>query len=202
MKISTEVLAGDIGAVLGLKNPLPAIPFAMLRNVILLENITFPEPVISVAIEPKTTADQDKMGDALRKLSEEDPTFRVRSDEDTGRRLSPGWVSCTWKCWSTACCVNSACRRAVGRPQVSYRESITLPVERAEYRYVKQTGGHGQYGHVVLELQPGEPGSGIVFENKIIGGVIPGNTSQVLKKACVKLRRLACSPDIRSRISM
>ena len=168
-----EVLAGDIGAVLGLKNSFTGDTLCDASNVIILENITFPEPVISVAIEPKTTADQDKMADALRKLSEEDPTFRVRGDEDTGQTIIAGMGELHLEVLVDRMLREFSVQARVGRPQVSYRESITVPVERAECRYVKQSGGHGQYGHVVLELQPGEPGSGIIFENKIYGGVIP-----------------------------
>ncbi len=142
-------------------------------NPILLENITFPEPVISVAIEPKTTADQDKMAEALRKLSEEDPTFRVRTDEETGQTIISGMGELHLEVLVDRMLREFRVQARVGRPQVAYRETITRPVEKAEYRYIKQTGGHGQYGHVVLEIEPGEPGSGIVFENDIIGGVIP-----------------------------
>ena len=168
-----EVRAGDIGAVLGLKNSFTGDTLCDAANTILLENISFPEPVISVAIEPKTTADQDKMGEALRKLSEEDPTFRVRSDEETGQLLISGMGELHLEVLVDRMLREFRVQARVGRPQVAYRESITRPVERAECRYVKQSGGRGQYGHVVLELQPGEPGSGIMFENNIIGGAIP-----------------------------
>jgi elongation factor G len=168
-----EVLAGDIGAVLGLKSAFTGDTLCDLSNPILLENISFPEPVISVAIEPKTAADQDKMSEALRKLSEEDPTFRVRSDQETGQTLISGMGELHLDIIVDRMLREFRVQARVGRPQVSYRESITQPVQRAEYRYVKQTGGRGQYGHVILELQPGEPGSGISFENDIVGGVIP-----------------------------
>jgi elongation factor G len=168
-----EVLAGDIGAVLGLKNSFTGDTLCEANNPILLENITFPEPVISVAIEPKTTADQSKLTEALRKLSEEDPTFRVRNDEDTGQLIISGMGELHLEVLVDRMLREFHVQARVGKPQVAYRESITKPVEKAEYRYVKQTGGHGQYGHVVLELQPGEPGSGISFEDNIRGGVIP-----------------------------
>jgi elongation factor G len=129
--------------------------------------------VIHVAIEPKTTADQDKMGEALRKLSEEDPTFRVRSDEETGQTIIAGMGELHLEVLVDRMLREFRVQARVGRPQVAYRESITRPVAKAEHRYVKQTGGRGQYGHVVLELQPGEPGSGIIFENDIVQGVIP-----------------------------
>jgi len=169
----TEVLAGDIGAVLGLKNSFTGDTLCDASNVIVLEDITFPEPVISVAIEPKTTADQDKMGEALRKLSEEDPTFRVRSEEDTGQTIISGMGELHLEVIVDRMLREFRVQARVGRPQVSYREAITLPVERAECRYVKQSGGRGQYGHVIFEMEPGEQGSGVIFENKVIGGVIP-----------------------------
>ncbi len=169
----SEVYAGDIGAVLGLKGTFTGDTLCDASNLILLEDIAFPEPVISVAIEPKTAADQDKMSEALRKLAEEDPTFRVRTDEDTGQTIISGMGELHLEVLVDRMLREFRVQARVGRPQVSYREAITRPVERAEYRYVKQTGGRGQYGHVVLELEPGEPGSGIQFENGIVGGVIP-----------------------------
>jgi elongation factor G len=142
-------------------------------NPILLENITFPAPVIFVAIEPKTTADQDKMGEALRKLSEEDPTFVVHTDEETGQTIIAGMGELHLEVLVDRMLREFKVQARVGRPQVAYRESITRTVEKADYRYVKQTGGHGQYGHVVLEIAPGEASSGVVFENDIVGGKIP-----------------------------
>ncbi len=169
----TEVLAGDIGAVLGMKETFTGDTLCDASHPILLEAITFPEPVISVAIEPKTTADQDKMGDALRKLSEEDPTFRVRTDEETGQTIISGMGELHLEVLVDRMLREFRVQARVGKPQVAYRESITRPVERAEYRYVRQSGGRGQYGHVVLELTPLEPGSGISFSDDIVGGVIP-----------------------------
>jgi elongation factor G len=177
-----EVLAGDIGAVLGLKNSFTGDTLCDASNTILLENISFPEPVISVAIEPKTTSDQDKMADALHKLSEEDPTFRVRVDEDTGQTIISGMGELHLEVLVDRMLREFRVQARVGRPQVSYRESITRSVPKAEMRYVKQTGGRGQYGHVVLELEPGEPTSGIVFENKVIGGVIPKEYINAIEK--------------------
>jgi len=168
-----EVLAGDIGAILGLKNSFTGDTLCDMSNPILLENISFPEPVISVAIEPKTAADQDKMSEALRKLSEEDPTFRVRGDEETGQTIIAGMGELHLEVLVDRMLREFRVQARVGRPQVSYRETITHPVKRAEYRYVKQTGGRGQYGHVILEIEPDEPGKGIAFKNDIIGGVIP-----------------------------
>jgi elongation factor G len=168
-----EILAGDIGAVLGLKESFTGDTLCEAANPVLLENITFPNPVISVAIEPKTTPDQEKMDEALRKLSEEDPTFRVKTDEETGQTIIAGMGELHLDILVDRMLREFRVQARVGRPQVAYRESITKTVPRAEYRYVKQTGGRGQYGHVLLELTPGEPGSGIVFENGVIGGSIP-----------------------------
>jgi elongation factor G len=169
----SEVMAGDIGAVLGLKDSFTGDTISEATNPIILENITFPEPVISVAIEPKTVADQNKMADSLRKLSEEDPTFRVRTDDDTGQTIISGMGELHLEILVDRMLREFRVQARVGKPQVAYRESISRKVEKAEQRYVRQTGGRGQYGHVVLELTPGEPGSGIVFVNDIIGGIIP-----------------------------
>jgi elongation factor G len=168
-----EVLAGDIAAVLGMKDTFTGDTLSDLSNPILLENITFPEPVIAVAIEPKSTADQDKLSQALHKLAEEDPTFRVRSDENTGQTIISGMGELHLDVLVERMRREFNVHATVGRPRVAYRESITRAVNKAEYRYVKQTGGRGQYGHVVLALAPGEPGSGVVFEDKIVGGAIP-----------------------------
>jgi elongation factor G len=144
-----------------------------ISNPILLENITFPEPVVSVAIEPKSTVDQDRLSQALHKLAEEDPTFRVHNDETTGQTIISGMGELHLDVLVERMRREFNVHANVGRPRVAYRESITRAVPKAEYRYIKQTGGHGQYGHVVLSLEPGEPGSGMIFEDKIVGGSIP-----------------------------
>lgn len=177
-----EILAGDIGATLGLKNSFTGDTLCVASNPILLETISFPEPVISVAIEPKTLADQDKMSEALRKLAEEDPTFIVRADQDTGQTIISGMGELHLEVLVDRMLREFKVQARVGRPQVAYRESITRPVERAEYRYVKQTGGRGQYGHVLLELEPAEMGTGISFENDIVGGVIPREYFNAIEK--------------------
>jgi elongation factor G len=177
-----EIGAGDIGAILGLKESFTGDTLCDASNPILLENITFPEPVIAVAIEPKTTADQNRMSEALHKLSEEDPTFRVRSDEETGQTIISGMGELHLDILVERMKREFRVQARVGKPQVSYRESITRPVEKIEYRYIKQTGGHGQYGHVVFELTPGEAGSGIQFENDIVGGVIPREYHSAIEK--------------------
>ena len=168
-----EVLAGDIGAVLGMKNTSTGDTLCDAANAIVLEDITFPEPVIFLAIEPKTIADQDKMSEALTKLSEEDPTFRVGIDEDTGQRMIWGMGELHLEVLVDRMLREFKVQANVGRPRVAYRETIASTIPKSEYRYIKQTGGRGQYGHVVLSLDPGEPGSGIVFEDEIEGGVIP-----------------------------
>jgi len=168
-----EIRAGDIGAVLGFKHTFTGHTLCDQKAPILLESISFPDPVISVAIEPKTQKDQAKMGEALHKLAEEDPTFQVRSDENTAQTIISGMGELHLEVLVDRMKREFRVQANVGRPRVAYRETITRPVERAEFRYVKQTGGRGQYGHVVLEMEPAEPGSGISFENKIIGGVIP-----------------------------
>ncbi len=169
----TEVLAGDIGAVLGLKNSFTGDTLCDMANPIVLESISFPEPVISIAIEPKSTADQDKLSQALHKLAEEDPTFRVRTDEQTGQTIVSGMGELHLEILVDRLKREFNVKANVGRPRVAYRESITRPVPKVEGRFVKQTGGRGQYGHVVFEMTPAEPGSGIVFEDNIVGGVIP-----------------------------
>jgi elongation factor G len=178
----TEVLAGDIGAILGLKESFTGDTLCDASNTIVLENISFPEPVISVAIEPRTTADQDKMSDALHKLAEEDPTFRIHANEETGQTIISGMGELHLEILVDRMLREFRVQARVGKPQVAYRESITRTVEKAEYRYVKQTGGRGQYGHVVFEVSPGEPGSGISYENDIVGGVIPKEYLSAIEK--------------------
>jgi len=181
----TEVRAGDIGAVLGFKETFTGDTLCDNKKVV-LENITFPEPVISIAIEPKSTADQDKMGEALRKLAEEDPTFRVRSDENTGQTIISGMGELHLDVLVDRMLREFKVQANVGRPRVAYRESITRPVKEVNYKYAKQTGGRGQYGHVVISLEPGERGSGILFENKIVGGAIPKEYIPAVEKGIME----------------
>ncbi len=168
-----EVRAGDIAAVLGMKNTITGDTLCPVDATIVLESITFPAPVISVAIEPKTTADQDKMSEALKKLAEEDPTFRVGSDEETGQTVISGMGELHLEVLVDRMMREFKVQANIGRPRVAYRESISRPVEEVDYRYVKQTGGRGQYGHVVLAIEPAQAGSGISFEDKITGGSVP-----------------------------
>ena len=169
----TEVYAGEIAAILGLKNTFTGDTLCSQHDPIILEKITFPEPVISVAIEPKTTMDQEKMSEALHKLSEEDPTFRITTDENTDQTIISGMGELHLDIFVDRLLREFKVQANVGNPRVSYRETITRAVPKVDYKYVKQTGGHGMYGHVVLELEPLSQGSGIVFENKIIGGSVP-----------------------------
>jgi elongation factor G len=166
------VYAGDIAAVIGLKQTFTGDTLCDESAPIILESIKFPEPVISVAIEPRTQVDQDKMRDALDRLAEEDPTFQVRVDKDTGQTLISGMGELHLEVLVDRMLREFHVSAKVGNPQVSYRETITVPV-RSEGRYVRQTGGHGQYGHVWLELEPLTKGSGYVFENEISNGKIP-----------------------------
>ena len=181
----TEVRAGDIGAVLGFKDTFTGDTLCDNKKVV-LENITFPEPVISIAIEPKSTADQDKMGEALRKLAEEDPTFRVRSDENTGQTIISGMGELHLDVLVDRMLREFKVQANVGRPRVAYRESITRSVENLSHKYAKQTGGRGQYGHVVISLEPGERGSGVLFENKIFGGAIPKEYIPAVEKGIME----------------
>ncbi|MEN8172820.1 MAG: elongation factor G [Chloroflexota bacterium] len=165
--------AGDIVAILGLKNSFTGDTLCDASNQVILENISFPEPVISIAIEPKTAADQDKMATALHKLSEEDPTFQVRVDHETGQTLISGMGELHLEVLVDRLLREFNVQARIGRPRVAYRESITRVVEKVNYRHSKQTGGRGQFAHVIMALEPGEPGSGIVFESEITGGAIP-----------------------------
>ncbi|HNR45862.1 MAG TPA: elongation factor G [Anaerolineaceae bacterium] len=169
----SEVFAGDIAAVLGLKDSFTGDTLCDQHSPIVLETIQFPEPVISIAVEPKTTADQDKMAEALRRLSDEDPTFRVNTDENTGQTIIRGMGELHLDVLVDRMMREFRVQANVGRPRVSYRETISQPVLKVDYRYVRQTGGRGQYGHVVVNMEPTERGAGIVFENKIVGGSIP-----------------------------
>ena len=167
-----EVSAGDIAATVGLKNTFTGDTLCDETAPVILESIRFPEPVISVAIEPRSRADQDKLTDAMIKLSVEDPTFRVRYDSETGQTIVSGMGELHLEVIVERLKREFSLKVNVGRPRVSYREAITVPA-RAEGRFIRQTGGRGQYGHVWLEIKPRERGSGFEFENRIVGGVIP-----------------------------
>ena len=168
-----EVLAGDIAAAVGLKDVTTGDTLCALNNVITLERMEFPEPVISVAVEPRTKSDQEKMGVALSKLAQEDPSFRVRSDEESGQTIISGMGELHLDIIVDRMKREFGVEANVGAPQVAYRETIRKFVQKAEGKFVRQSGGRGQYGHVVLKLEPQEPGSGYEFVNEIVGGVVP-----------------------------
>lgn len=168
-----EVRSGDIAATLGLKTTFTGETLCDMKAPILLESIDFPEPVIQLAIEPKTNADQDKMAVALKALAEEDPTFQVKVDEQTSQTVLFGMGELHLEVLVDRMLREFKVAANVGQPRVAYRETITRIVEKAETRFVRQTGGRGQFAHVVLRLEPLEPGSGFIFENAVVGGTIP-----------------------------
>ncbi|MFT5170769.1 MAG: elongation factor G [Candidatus Marinamargulisbacteria bacterium] len=167
-----EASAGDIIGVIGLKDTRTGDTLCSPEKPILLENIEFPEPVIFVAIEPKTKSDQNKLGSALEKLSEEDPTFQYKTDEDTSQTIISGMGELHLEIIVDRLMREFAVDANVGKPQVAYKESITRKV-KAEGKFVRQTGGRGQYGHCVIEVEPLDQGTGFVFESKVVGGRIP-----------------------------
>ena len=167
-----EIRAGDIAAIVGLKYTKTGDTLCTEDDAILLERMAFPEPVIQIAIEPKTKADQDKLSDALAKLSDEDPTFKVKVDDETGQTLISGMGELHLEILVDRMKREFKVEANVGKPQVAYRETITKTVQ-SEGKFVKQTGGRGKYGHVWIELSPNEPGKGFEFENAIVGGVVP-----------------------------
>lgn len=168
----SEVRAGDIAAAVGLKLATTGDTLCDINRPIVLESMEFPDPVIRVAIEPKTKSGQDKMTMALIKLAEEDPTFKTYTDEETGQTIIAGMGELHLEIIVDRLLREFKVEANVGAPQVSYRETVTKAV-KAEGKFVRQSGGHGQYGHVVIEIEPLEPGEGIVFEDKTVGGVIP-----------------------------
>ena len=182
-----EVRAGDIAAAIGLKDTRTGDTLCTEENPIILEAMKFPNPVIDVAIEPKTKADQDKLAIALQKLAEEDPTFRVRSDAETGQTIIAGMGELHLEIIVDRMMREFKVDANVGRPQVAYRETIKKRVEKVEGKFIRQSGGKGQFGHVVINMEPSEQGQGFVFEDKIVGGVIPreyiGPVEQGIKEA-------------------
>ena len=167
-----ELYAGEIGAVVGLKDTLTGDTLADEKDKVILERMDFPDPVISVAVEPKTKADQEKMGIALQKLAQEDPSFRVQTDEESGQTIISGMGELHLEILVDRMLREFKVDAEVGQPQVAYRETIKSAVNQ-EYKYAKQSGGRGQYGHVFLKLEPMEQGSGYEFVNEIKGGVVP-----------------------------
>jgi len=182
-----EVFAGDIAAAIGLKDTKTGDTLCDADHPIILEAMKFPEPVIDVAIEPKTKADQDKLANGLAKLAEEDPTFRVHTDPETGQTIISGMGELHLEIIVDRLRREFKVEANVGRPQVAYRETIRKAVFNVEGKFIRQTGGRGQYGHVVINLSPAEPGQGFIFEDKIVGGVVPkeyiGPAEQGMKEA-------------------
>jgi len=168
-----EVYAGDIAAAIGLKDVKTGDTLCVLDSPIILEAMEFPEPVISVAIEPKTQVDQDKLSNGLLKLADEDPTFRVHTDQETNQVIISGMGELHLEIIVDRLRREFSVDANIGRPQVAYRETIRNRANKVEGKFVRQTGGRGQYGHVVINIEPGVPGSGFVFEDKIVGGKIP-----------------------------
>jgi elongation factor G len=177
----TEVHAGDIAAAVGIKQVSTGDTLCAPDNAIILEKIEFPEPVIKVAIEPKTKVDQEKMGVALGKLAEEDPTFQVRTNEETGQTEISGMGELHLEVLVDRMLREFKVEANVGRPQVSYRETVRGEAKKVEGRFVRQTGGSGQYGIVYVDIEPA-PGQGFVFENKIKGGAIPSEYIPAVEK--------------------
>ena len=182
-----ELRAGDLGAVLGLKDTLTGDTLCDDASPVILESLFIPEPVISVAVEPKTKQDMEKLSKALQALSEEDPTFRVNVDPETNQTVIAGMGELHLEILVDRMMREFKVEANVGAPQVAYRETIRKPV-RAEGKFIRQSGGKGQYGHVVIELEPGEVGSGFVFVSKIVGGTVPKEyinpSEQGMKEAC------------------
>ncbi len=180
-----QVRAGDIAAAVGLKNVTTGDTLCDLNHVITLERMEFPEPVISVAIEPKTKADQEKMGIALGKLAQEDPSFRVHTDEESGQTIIEGMGELHLEIIVDRLMREFKVDANVGKPRVAYRETIRKPIEQ-EGKYIRQTGGRGQYGHVYLRIEPRQPGEGFEFANEIVGGVIPREYIPAVEKGIVE----------------
>jgi elongation factor G len=168
-----EIGAGEIAAAVGLKHTTTGDTLALDTAPIVLESMNFPDPVIAVAIEPKTKGDQDKLGSGLQRLAEEDPTFRVRTDEETGQTIIAGMGELHLEIIVDRLMREFKVDANVGRPQVAYRETIGKRADRVEGKFVRQTGGRGQYGHAVINMEPAEPGEGYEFLDRIVGGKIP-----------------------------
>ncbi|MDB9540481.1 elongation factor G [Anabaenopsis tanganyikae CS-531] len=183
-----EMRAGDLGAALGLKETLTGDTITDEGSPVILESLFIPEPVISVAVEPKTKNDMDKLSKALQSLSEEDPTFRVSVDPETNQTVIAGMGELHLEILVDRMLREFKVEANVGAPQVAYRETIRKSVSKIEGKFIRQSGGKGQYGHVVIDLEPGEPGTGFEFVSKIVGGVVPkeyvGPAEQGMKESC------------------
>jgi elongation factor G len=183
-----ELRAGDLGAALGLKDTLTGDTITDEGSPVILESLFIPEPVISVAVEPKTKNDMDKLSKALQSLSEEDPTFRVNVDPETNQTVIAGMGELHLEILVDRMLREFKVEANVGAPQVAYRETIRKGVNKVEGKFIRQSGGKGQYGHVVINLEPGEPGTGFEFVSKIVGGIVPkeyiGPAEQGMKESC------------------
>ncbi len=180
-----EVCAGDIAAAVGLKATTTGDTLCDADHPIILESMVFPDPVISVAVEPKTREDQEKLSSALQRLSDEDPTFRVRTDEETGQTIISGMGELHLEIIVDRMFREFKVAASVGKPQVAYRETVRKK-EKVEGKYIKQSGGRGQYGHVLLMIEPQEPGKGFIFENKVVGGRVPKEYIPAVEKGVVE----------------
>ena len=180
-----EVHAGDIAAAVGLKEVTTGDTLCDPDKSVILERMVFPEPVISQAVEPKTKADQEKMGIALNRLAQEDPSFRVHTDEESGQTIISGMGELHLEIIVDRMKREFGVDASVGKPQVAYRETIRKTVENAEGKFIKQSGGRGQYGHVVLKLEPQTPGKGFEFVDAIKGGVVPREFIPAVQKGVV-----------------
>jgi len=180
-----EVFAGDIAAAVGLKKTITGDTLCDKENPVILEAMEFPDPVMSIAIEPKTKSDQEKLGMSLQKLAVEDPSFKVKVDHETGQTIISGMGELHLEIIVDRLLREFKVDASVGKPQVAYKETITRKTE-AEGKYIKQTGGRGQYGHAIIEMEPGEPGSGFEFVNKIVGGSIPREYIPAVEKGIVE----------------
>jgi elongation factor G len=200
-----EVFAGDIAAAIGLRDTRTGDTLCDPDDPVILESMRFPEPVISVAIEPRTKADQDKLATALQKLSEEDPTFRVYTDQETGQTIIAGMGELHLEIIVDRMQREFKVDANIGRPQVAYRETVRKAAEKVEGKFVRQSGGRGQYGHVVINLYPQLPGQGFVFEDKVVGGSVPrefiGPTEQGIKEA-MEVGVLAGYPVVDVRVQL
>ena len=200
-----EVRTGDIAAAVGLKHTTTGNTLCDPEHPIVLEPMTFPEPVIHIAVEPKTKADQEKMGTALQKLAEEDPTFRVRTDEETNQTIISGMGELHLEIIVDRMRREFNVEANVGKPQVAYRETLSKPIAKIQHRYIKQTGGKGQFADVVLRIEPMEPGAGFEFSNDIVGGAIPKEFIPAVEKGVIgalKTGVLAGFPIVDVKVSL
>ena len=181
-----EVRAGDIAAAVGLKDVTTGDTLCDLDNVITLERMEFPDPVIAVAVEPKTKPDQEKMGLALSKLAQEDPSFRVHTDEESGQTIISGMGELHLEIIVDRMKREFKVEANVGKPQVAYRETIRATLEKAEGKFVRQSGGRGQYGHVVFKIEPKQAGEGFEFVNEIVGGTVPKEYIPAVEKGVIE----------------